>query len=715
MTLERLSKMGFMEIAGRGRHEASKWLERVGFAGRPRWDDSVRIGASIVRDPARTSAAARFFEGVDGAATPHLLAERAPASCRRTMDQAEEIVRGRFELLGYRELFFGDPIDWHLDPNSGRRAPLVHWSRLDALEPIEGGDCKLVWELNRHQWLVRLGQAYRLNGDERYAAVFAVRLQQWMEANPPGVGINWVSSHEVGLRLISWCWALHLFSGSRTLGPELASRMARGIATHAGHVERYLSYYFSPNTHLTGEALALFYAGVLLQDARPARRWRELGSQILTDEIERQVLPDGVYFEQSTCYQRYTLETYLHFIALARRNQHALPLWVHDRVGLMLDFLVSLRGPDGSMPQIGDADGGRLLPLDRGDADDFSATFSTAAALLGRGDCAWAAGGVSSETLWLLGARGLAAHDAVTAAPPKESPSRVFPRGGHVVMASGRSIHDHQMIFDVGPLGCHVSAGHGHADLLTLACSVFGRPCIVDPGTYSYTREPRWREHFRGGSAHSTVLVDGESAARPKGPFSWQEKPAARLRRWISTPDSDFVDADHDAFTRLSDPVIHRRRVLFVKPRFWVVVDDLSGASEHTVEMRYQFAPGFEVDLGRAPWVVARGPAGPGLFAIVFGTVDFQPTLLEGSLDPIGGWVSPIFGSRVPAPALCYRASGSFPIRFATLLIPVERTTEPTPRVAPLMGEGPSLSGLTINGGEEFVLIDDRDIHLERR
>ena len=706
MTLERLSRMGFLEIAGRSRHEATKWLERIGIAGR---------GAPTVRDPARAVAAARFFEGAASAATPDLLTERAPASCRRTLAQADGVVRGRFELLGYRDLFFGDPIDWHFDPNSGQRAPRVHWSRLDALQPIAGGDCKLVWELNRHQWLVCLGQAYRLTGDERYAAVFTLRLQQWLQANPPGVGINWVSSLEVGLRLISWCWALQLFSGSPRLDAAFTSAIVGGIAAHAGHVERHLSHYFSPNTHLTGEALALYYAGTLLQDARPAQRWRTRGARILADEIERQVLDDGVYFEQSTGYQRYTLETYLHFIALAERNQQAVPRRVRDRVGLMLDFLVALRGPDGTMPQIGDADGGRLLPLDGGATDDFSALFSTAAALLDRDDCAWAAGGVSAETIWLLGASGLAAFDAVTAAPPRHSPSRLFPRGGYVVMAEGRSPRDHQLILDVGPLGCPVSAGHGHADFLAIACSVFGQACLVDPGTYCYTRDSRWREHFRGGSAHSTVSVDEQSPARPKGPFSWQEQPAARLRRWTSTRDADFADAEHDAYARLSDPVIHRRRVLFVKPRFWVVVDDLCGAHEHTLELRYQFAPGYEVDLGSAPWIAARGPAGPGLLAIVFGTVPFRPSLLEGSLDPIGGWVSPTFGTRLAAPALRYRASGRLPIRVATLLLPVERTTVSAPRVAPLMGEGPSLCGLTIDDGAEFIRIDDDDVRLEPR
>src|SRR5262249_57302411 len=120
--------------------------------------------------------------------------------------------------------------------------------------------------------------------------------------------------------------------------------------------------------------------------------WRMLGARILVDQSERQILPDGVYFEQSTGYARYTLELYLHFLVLGARNAWSIPPAVSERVGKLLDFLLSVRSPDGSMPQIGDADSGSLLPLTRRSQDDFRGVFATAAALLGRADCAWAAG-----------------------------------------------------------------------------------------------------------------------------------------------------------------------------------------------------------------------------------------------------------------------------------------------------------------------------------
>jgi uncharacterized heparinase superfamily protein len=84
-------------------------------------------------------------------------------------------------------------------------------------------------------------------------------------------------------------------------------------------------------------------------------------------------------------------------------------------------------------------------------------------------------------------------------------------------MRSGWDRRAHQLIFDVGALGCPVSSGHGHADLLSIQCAVFGEPYLVDPGTFVYTADRGWRDFFRGTGAHSTVRVDGLDQARGRG------------------------------------------------------------------------------------------------------------------------------------------------------------------------------------------------------
>ncbi|MBI4609211.1 MAG: alginate lyase family protein [Candidatus Rokubacteria bacterium] len=700
----RLRAMGITELAVRGRQEASKWWERIhARAGTGHLDGVSRL----LDDRVLEAGPDRFFEGAVSADTPGLLCDRMAEACARAIARADAACRGQFDLLGYCGLFFGDPVDWHLDPVSGRRAPRVHWSRLDPLDPAAVGDSKVVWELNRHQWLVHLGQAYRLTGDERYAAAFARFIREWMRANPRGIGLNWASSLEVALRLISWCWALFLFRGSAALSRDLFAAMVGGIRAHASHVERYLSYYFSPNTHLTGEALGLFYAGVLFPELRSAGRWSELGARILVEQSERQVLPDGVYFEESTCYQRYAVEIYLHFLILAARNGVPVSTAVSARVQRMLDFLLAVRWPDGSIPQIGDADGGWLVPLAPRAPDDFRGVFSTAAAFFGRPDYAWAAGVLAPETVWLLDPAALKAFEALQPAPPATAHSRLFPDGGYAVMRSGWEARAHQLIFDVGPLGDPVSGGHGHADLLSIQCAVFGEPCLVDAGTFSYTADRRWRDFFRSTAAHSTVTVDGQEQAVPAGPFAWEERPRARLLQWLSTEAFDFADAEHDAYSRLQDPVRHRRRVLFVKPRYWVLVDDLEGAAEHLVELRFQFV---QVDVGVDPslWARAQGARGWGLFIRPFAPVALKADVREGELAPIQGWVSLDYGQRLPAPVLIYSTVTRLPLRIATLLFPVEHPLAAPPAVSPLVSEGRWPVGLAFGDRQESIRFDDR-------
>jgi hypothetical protein len=46
-------------------------------------------------------------------------------------------------------------------------------------------------------------------------------------------------------------------SASKQVTPKFMARLLVYLAAHGRHIEKYLSHYFSPNTHLTGEALGL--------------------------------------------------------------------------------------------------------------------------------------------------------------------------------------------------------------------------------------------------------------------------------------------------------------------------------------------------------------------------------------------------------------------------------------------------------------------------
>lgn len=567
---------------------------------------------------------------------------------------ANRIVEERFDLLGFRGLSFGSPIDWHLDPVSGLRLPLVHWSRLVRLDPGSAVDRKVIWELNRHHSFVVLGRAYWLTDDERYAEAFAQQLTAWLDENPPGLGVNWASSLELALRSIAWTWALMLFRDSPRLTADLFMRVLTALRHQARHVATYLSTYSSPNTHLTGEGLGLFYVGTLWPELRKAAVWKEAGLNVLLGSLERQVTADGVYFERSTAYHLYTVDFYAHLIVLATANGEVLPELVRERLAALLDHLLYLARPDGTIPLHGDDDGGRLLPLDMRIYGDPRPPLALGAALLGRSDYKSVGASPSEEMLWLLGPESLTAFDRIHPLPPQPT-SRAFRAGGVYVMRDGWSKGSSMLSIDCGEHG----GGHDHAGALGFDLTVSGRPVLVDPGTHSYLRGDVQGDYFRSTAAHNTVVVDGQSSSVPAGPFGWALCAQATLTAWRTHPRWDYFEGSHDGYRRLSDPVTHVRSILYVKDAFWVIRDRLIAAGAHRYSVRFHFAPEAHVRLDGArgnPSV--REPA----FQIV--------TLGPGSWRLTTEQVSRCYGAREPGPVAELMSNATGPHELVTFLLP---------------------------------------------
>ncbi len=615
-----------------------------------------------------------FFAAFDAPAaheTRALLASRFGADDRAALvARAERIVENRFDLLGLTGLDFGDPIDWHLEPVAGKRTPLAHWSRIPYLDASVAGDKKITWELNRQQYFVVLGRAFRHTGDERYAETFARHLDAWMRANPPKRGINWASSLEVAFRAISWLWSLQFFKHSPHLTPALYTRALKFLYLHARHLEANLSTYFSPNTHLTGEALGLFYLGTLLPEFRHAARWRATGRRILLAELERQFRPDGVYFEQTSYYQRYTVDFYLHFLALLRAegdDADAAPeSRLAEKLAAALDHLMHLTQPDGTTPLFGDEDGGRFAWFDERAANDFRSTLATGASLLGRADYKFVAREATEETLWLLGPQGLARFDALAAQAPAAE-SRAFTDGGYYVMRDGWTAESNYLLIDCGPHGA-VNGAHAHADALAvLACAARGRSALVDSGTYTYTGSAVLRDRFRASAAHNTLTVDGESSSLAESAFRWRQAARAVCRRWMSRARFDLFEGEHDGYRRLLPaPATHVRSVLFIKGDYWIMRDRVETSGPHRYELKFHFDarcdPSIETGAGESVAGAASVRAGdsPGLDLHLFA---------EGAWRKDEELRSARYGAAAPAPVCTFSFAGGAQEAY-TFLVP---------------------------------------------
>ncbi len=660
--LARLARMSWDELCVRGGQELAKRVDFARYRLGMSFDSSSRFSRSaLLREPQF------FFSAGEARAIAKVLQNRLPEEVDRIVSAAHKICRHEFDLLGYTDVRYGDKVDWHSDAIHQKRARLRPWYRVGHLNLEEVGDAKLIWELNRHQHLVLLAKAHLLTDDASFASELFREWYHWQQANPYPLGINWASSLEVALRSLAWLWVRYLSAHSCELPGNFSCELSRALALNGRHIEKYLSTYSSPNTHLLGEAVGLFFIGVLCPEISAAQRWREKGWEIVCREARRQVRRDGMHFEQSTYYHVYALDFFLHARILAARNGIPIPREFDQVLQRMLDFLCDI-SQAGVTPRLGDDDGGRVFDPRRNHAEHLLDPLATGAVLFHRENWKTAARGLREETVWLFGLPGIAVFDDL-ANPDAVQRTMSFVESGVYVMA-GRTCSPHQLVIDAGPQGIGTS-GHGHADALSVHLSIGGQEWLADPGSFSYLNGQDAREAFRSTPAHNTLQVDGVSQAVPTSPFSWQHLPQVGVDFWKVGETFACFQGHHTGYGRLPKPVTHRRTIYYVKSRFWLIRDFAEGDGEHRLDFFWHFAP--EIRLVRE--------AGNAFMFGINHDLGLSVLATEGhnwSQDVIPGWHSPVYGQKEPADVLKFSKTTELPVGFATLIHPLpDGDTEP--------------------------------------
>ncbi|MCC2643578.1 MAG: uncharacterized protein K0S45_3991 [Nitrospira sp.] len=550
-------------------------------------------------------------------ASPHPLLPSLPWQFEADDAQIEGWLSGFVTVFGYPWTWCADGSCWHKAPDTGHLWPRRFFADIPIHAGNPSGDIRMAWEPSRLQHLLLLAllaQKAEPAIRDRAVAACEAQLLSWVEANPFLTGIHYISPMECALRLLAVCYAVDLIRPWLQAPERVWPAVLTMVSGHAEWIRKRLALRISTSHETLAAAAALIYAGSLFPEMEQAERWLAFGHYLLEEETPRHISHDGGSQEQGLGYLQFSTDLFGLVLALLDHRQQPVPEKIRQVFDRSRDFLDEFRNlADGTLPRIGDGDHETAL----------------------------------SSCLRFPSTGTKRAFGLTT-----------FHLSGYSIIR-GRELQ--RAIFDHGALGMAPRYAHGHADALSLLLDVGWRDVFIDPGTYTYTGDERWRAYFRGTRAHNTVMIDGLDQALQDGPMAWSQPFETHLIYKDETPEGKItVIARHYGYKdRIG--VTHLRGVSYEPPGSWIIWDWLTGSGVHHMELNWH--------LGCRPTAVDGGYQLEGLNSPLLLTIEGGTSILcEGCVQPVGGWMSRGYGSKEPITTVRVEHTGPLPHEFMTRL-----------------------------------------------
>ncbi|MCB9853094.1 MAG: alginate lyase family protein [Phycisphaerales bacterium] len=581
-----------------------------------------------------------------------------PAAKAELLQRVERLKTGSVRYFSRNDYNLGRPINWHLNPQSGIQWPADrHWRHYSQFNP-ELGDMKLAWEANRFAFAYDLVRAYGLTADVSWVLLGLDLIDEWIDGNPAGLGVQWNCGQETAFRLMAWCFLLHAAVDAGVIDAARFARVLASIYRQTRRIERFISFSRSiRNNHSLSEALGLATIGMLFPQFDRAAIWRNKGLSIFQGEAAYQIFDDGAYIQQSMNYHRLMLSDCLWTSRLADLHGLKMSPEFLGRAARATEFLLqTMDFESGGVPNYGNNDGAQILPLTSCDYRDYR-PIAQAASRQFKGYCVLPQGAQDEILFWVFGDTGESVQRK-----REERRSASFDVGGYYTLR-GTSTW--------GMVRCHSYVERpAQADMLHFDLWRDGENVLRDSGSYSYYSKAPWQDHFKSTAAHNTIVVGGESQMR-KGPrFMWYDWTRSRFigRGEMAEESGDWWEGEHDGYLGRFG-VIHRRRIERRGSDSWTVIDSLLGEGDVTATLRWHLIDlAYAFDATTCTLTMGLAKSDLALSIIAEDGTIASASVLRGASDEVSadGWESVYYGEKAPIPVLRVDLIGTMPLKVKT-------------------------------------------------
>ncbi len=571
-----------------------------------------------------------YYKERVGVKTPFFNLDEATPSPEEQRWADEALDHRFFVHAGYQPSFFyGEDIDWE------------YW-------PVR--DNELRWQLHRHKWWVPMGKCYRQTGDERYAREWRLQYLDWIEKNPlegyfntekgPGEGsVDLLSAPnalyawrplEVSDRIEAQIKQLLLFLHSEAVDGAFLSHFLVNYHRHCTHLLENLS---SKGNHRLFQAQRLLYAAIFFAEFNEAMAWQEEMIGVLNEEIQKQVLSDGMQYELDPHYHLEAINIFCGALSMCDANnlRGAFPASYLEQVEQMIKIHYSYSYPDMMIPLFSDA---RAL-----EREELLKSYRK-----------WSELFPQNEMIRYLATEGR--EGALL-----DELSMAFPHSGFYVLRNG---------WDEGATVMPIKAGppafwHCQPDNGTFELWVKGRNFFPDSGSYVYAGDEeinRMRAWFRRTQVHNTLTLNGENL----------EETRSECLLFDCNEERHLLRIENPSYEGLR----HRRTIHFVGGEFFVIIDEALGARGGDVELNFHLIEGeHKIDLERHS-LTTRFADKNNLHLQTFGAKRMEMESLKGRVSRTYRHFEERTWLRFSV-----EKSASPAVRFVTLLLPFEGRRAP--------------------------------------